>query len=374
MFSSKQYIFAMRTREISGCGQVGFINRNGTLVKGDAIVRSVCNMKERGNGLGAGYAVYGVYPELKEFFALHVMLDTREIKSDVDDVINKFFVVTREEEIPIKPIPSIKEHPYFIRYFVEVRGGTSQPGESDEDIVVRAVMTINEKVNGAYVVSSGRNMAVFKGVGEPDDIAEFFQVKYYEGYSWIAHTRFPTNTPGWWGGAHPFTILDWSIVHNGEISSYGTNRNFLEMFGYKCTLLTDTEVVAYALDFLLRKQRLPLNYALNVLSPPFWKDIDESGNEQAEILRSLRTCYAPLTLNGPFAFIFGFSGGIVGFNDRIKLRPLFAAEKGETIYIASEEAAIRAISSDDKSKFDRLWMPRAGEPVVGLLNNTFGKF
>ena len=25
--------------------------------------------------------------------------------------------------------------------------------------------------------------------------------------------------PGWWGGAHPFALLDYSVVHNGEISS-----------------------------------------------------------------------------------------------------------------------------------------------------------
>ena len=65
----------------------------------------------------------------------------------------------------------------------------------------------------------------------------------YEGYSWTAHGRYPTNTPGWWGGAHPFTLLDYSIVHNGEISSYDANRRFIEMFGYKCNLQTDTEVI-----------------------------------------------------------------------------------------------------------------------------------
>ena len=43
----------------------------------------------------------------------------------------------------------------------------------------------------------------------------------------------PTNTPGWWGGAHPFALLDYSVVHNGEISSYDANRRCMEMFGYQ---------------------------------------------------------------------------------------------------------------------------------------------
>ena len=65
---------------------------------------------------------------------------------------------------------------------------------------------------------------------------EFYRLEEYEGYCWTAHGRYPTNTPGWWGGAHPFALLDYSVVHNGEISSYDANRRFIEMFGYKCTL------------------------------------------------------------------------------------------------------------------------------------------
>ena len=70
--------------------------------------------------------------------------------------------------------------------------------------------------------------------------------------AWTAHGRYPTNTPGWWGGAHPFALLDYSIVHNGEISSYDANRRFIEMFGYKCNLQTDTEVITYIIDYLMR--------------------------------------------------------------------------------------------------------------------------
>ena len=73
----------------------------------------------------------------------------------------------------------------------------------------------------------------------------------YEGYMWTAHGRYPTNTPGWWAGSHPFALLDYSIVHNGEISSYDANRRYMEMFGYKCNLQTDTEVMCYIIDFLL---------------------------------------------------------------------------------------------------------------------------
>ena len=101
-------------------------------------------------------------------------------------------------------------------------------------------------------------MAVFKGVGYPEDVADFFCLEKYQGYIWTAHGRFPTNTPGWWGGAHPFTILDWTVVHNGEISSVRHQPSrYLESSATICTMQTDTEVVAYAVDLLMRRHGLP---------------------------------------------------------------------------------------------------------------------
>ena len=130
-------------------------------------------------------------------------------------------------------------------------------------------MRINTETGKAFVFSSGKDMGVFKGVGFPEDVADFFCLEDYQGYLWSCHSRFPTNTPGWWGGAHPFNILDWTVVHNGELSSYGINRRFLEMYGYKCTMQTDTEVLAYAVDLLMRRENLPINLvARNLSSTP----------------------------------------------------------------------------------------------------------
>ena len=110
---------------------------------------------------------------------------------------------------------------------------------------MQCVFYINAHIDGAFVASSGKNMGAFKGVGYPEEIGEYYRIDEYKAWLWTAHGRFPTNTPGWWGGAHPFTLLNWSIVHNGEISSYDTNRRYVEQFGYDCALQTDTEVITY---------------------------------------------------------------------------------------------------------------------------------
>jgi glutamate synthase domain-containing protein 1 len=54
----------------------------------------------------------------------------------------------------------------------------------------------------------------------------------------------------------------------------------------------------------------------------------------------------------------------MALNDRLKLRSMVVAEKGDTFYCASEEAAIRIIEPD----LDKVWAPRGGEPVVVYLN------
>jgi glutamate synthase domain-containing protein 1 len=247
-----------------------------------------------------------------------------------------------------------------MRYFVSPLKDRLVGETKPDDFVVNTVMKVNSEIEGAYIFSSGKNMGAFKGVGNPADIAEFFRIEEYEGYTWTAHTRFPTNTPGWWGGAHPFTLLDWSIVHNGEISSYGINKRYLEMYGYKLTLLTDTEVAAYMLDLLIRRHGLSISTACQALAAPFWKNIDSKEADEAEALTALRQIYGSALLNGPFSILFGHANGLVGINDRIKLRPLVAATKDDVVYMASEESAIRAICPSP----EKVWSPRAGEPVV----------
>jgi glutamate synthase domain-containing protein 1 len=356
---------------MSGCGLAGIVNKDGKATSGKFIYESISSMKERGNGMGAGYAAYGIYPDMAEYYAFHVMLDSLDVEPEVKAVLTRFFKIVKSEIIPTKSVPSLYKKttpPLFYRYFVEPKEDARLPLESEEDMVVRAVMTINDGVKGAYVISSGKNMGAFKGVGHPDEIGDFFEIKEYEGYIWLAHTRFPTNTPGWWGGAHPFTLLDWAIVHNGEITSYGTNKRYVEMFGYKCTLLTDTEVAAYLFDLLFRKHKLPIKAVFMAMASPFWKDANrykEVGDEKLfEMIKMIRTVYAPAMLNGPFAMLFAFRDGVIGFNDRIKLRPFVVAEKGKTVYMASEESAIKVVCKDP----EKVWMPRAGEPVIVLLN------
>jgi len=344
---------------IDSCSIFGMINQQGVPFGGNKIVDAMTKMNERTNGLGSGFAVYGIYPKYRDNYAIHVMYDNKEVLNWGSNFIDSNFRVIHEEEIPTNKGVAEKNIPILWRYFITVEDYMHQ-GFSEEDYIIQKCLDINTSGKGAYVFSNGKDMGIFKGVGWPREIADIFQLDQYKGHIWIAHGRFPTNSPGWWGGAHPFSLLDYSIVHNGEISSYGTNRRFLEMMGYKFSFQTDTEVFSFALDMLQRKHKLPIDILAKIFSPPLWKDIDRLPPYKKNFLKALRLTYSGLMMNGPFSIIFADQNKIVGLTDRIKLRPLVAAKRKDVFFLSSEESAIRRICLD----LDSVKHPRGGEPIV----------
>lgn len=349
------------------CGVFGIMDTSGTCFSGHDVVTGLANMTERGNGLGSGYAIYGCYPDYADCYAFHVMYTDPGSRPQVEARLQESFVMVHAEEVPHNPTPELHDAPLIWRYFLQTEDDNPQVALMGElEYVVSQVMEVNVAGLGAYIYSSGKNMGAFKGVGFPQQIADYFGVQDYEGYIWTAHNRFPTNTPGWWGGAHPFGLLDWTVVHNGEISSYGTNRRFLEMKGYHCTMTTDTEVMAYAADFLMRRHKLPVELAVKVMAPPLWDDIERMPPDERALCRTLRQVYGALLFNGPFTVIFAHQGEMIGLTDRLRLRPIVAATKGDRLYVSSEEAAIRLVTP----ALDRMWSPAGGEPVIGRLKTA----
>lgn len=346
----------------SGCAIAAVIAKDGERMSGRPIIEAMKPMHDRSNGLGGGFAAYGIYPEYKDLYALHFFFDERTTRKNCEVFLKERFEIVKSEIIPTKKIPSITDEPIIWRYFVAPLRSVLDSMQLDEkEFVVRTVMKINTEMPGAYVFSSGKNMGTFKAVGFPEDVGEFYRLDEYEGYSWTAHGRYPTNTPGWWGGAHPFTLLDYSIVHNGEISSYDANRRYIEMFGYKCNLQTDTEVITYIFDYLVRVQGLTLEEATSVVAAPFWSTIaNKIDIEDKEKHTYLRTLFPSLLITGPFSIVLGYNGGLMALNDRLKLRSMVVGEKNNKVYIASEEAAIRVMEPN----VENVWAPAGGEPVI----------
>lgn len=350
---------------LCACAIFGAMDVSGKPFSGTHVFRAMENMHERGNGLGGGFAVYGLYPDYPEHYALHIMYENQAARHETEQFLEPRFDVERSEEIPTRKTDGITDEPLVYRYFVLPKIPAHQ-NQAQEDFVVERVLRINSEIDGAFVFSSGRNMGVFKGVGFPEEIARYFRLEEYTGYIWTAHGRFPTNSQAWWGGAHPFCMLDWTVVHNGELSSYGANRAYLETVGYECTMFTDTEVLAYAIDLVMRRQKMSPEVFARIIAPPLWSDIDRMPDRERELHVALRTVYGGLLMNGPFALVVANREQMIAITDRIRLRPLTAATKDSFVYYSSEEASIRLVSPT----LDKVWTPMGGVPVVSRLGQA----
>lgn len=345
----------------SGCAIAGIMDRTGTCHDGGDILNMIALMHDRSNGLGGGFAAYGIYPEYRDLYAFHIMYETHEARSETESYLDKYFMCEKQERIPTESVPTIKNPPDIWRYFAAVHPmRLNMSGLDEAEYTMQHVFHINANIDGAFVASSGKNMGAFKGVGYPEDIGEFYRISDYKAWAWTAHGRFPTNTPGWWGGAHPFTLLNWSVVHNGEISSYDTNRRYVEQFGYDCELQTDTEVITYLFDLLSRRHGFSQEMAAHIMTASSWCDIDRMSPEDAMFETALRTTYSSALINGPFSVILGSEEGLLAINDRLKLRALMVAEDGPMVYLASEQAAIELVNPG----ISNMRSIEGGEPFV----------
>lgn len=351
----------------AGCAIAAIMDRSGARHDGSDILRSIALMHDRSNGLGGGFAAYGIYPEYEELYAFHIMYESDEARRETEAYLDTYFMSEKQERIPTEPVASIKNPPDIWRYFAAPHPmRLAASGLDEAEYTMAHVFHINGKIDGAFVASSGKNMGAFKGVGYPEDIGAFYRICDYDAWAWTAHGRFPTNTPGWWGGAHPFTLLNWSVVHNGEISSYDANRRYVEQFGYDCELQTDTEVITYLFDLLSRRHRLTPELAAHIMTAPAWDEIDAMEPADAAFETALRTTYASALVNGPFSVILGSSEGLLAINDWLKLRALMAAEKGSMVYMASEQAAIELVCPDAEN----MRAIGGGEPFVVQLDSV----
>ena len=331
----------------SGCAIAGIMDKSGARHDGSDILKAIGLMHDRSNGLGGGFAAYGIYPEYADLYAFHIMYESSEAREETESYLGHYFMAEKQERIPTEPVKSIRNPPDIWRYFVAPHPmRLNMSGLDESEYTMRHVFRINSSIPGAFVASSGKNMGAFKGVGYPEDIGEFYRICDYDAWLWTAHGRFPTNTPGWWGGAHPFTLLNWSIVHNGEISSYDANRRYVEQFGYDCTLQTDTEVITYLFDLLVRRHGFSQEMAAHIMTASAWDEIDRMDPERAAFETALRCAYSSALISGPMSVILGSDEGLLALNDRLKLRALMVGEKDSMVYLASEQAAIELICPD----------------------------
>ena len=87
-------------------------------MSGEMITEAMKPMHDRSNGLGGGFAGYGIYPEYRDFYALHLFFDSRATRKECEAFLKERFEIVQSEIIPTRKIPAITDEPIIWRYFV----------------------------------------------------------------------------------------------------------------------------------------------------------------------------------------------------------------------------------------------------------------
>ena len=142
--SLEKSLWEGQVRIPSGCAIAAVISKEGKKMSGDLIVEAMKPMHDRSNGLGGGFAGYGIYPEYRDFYALHLFFEDRDSRKNCERFLKERFEIVQSEIIPTRKLPAITDEPIIWRYFVAPLQSVLASLQLDEkEFVARTVMKIN---------------------------------------------------------------------------------------------------------------------------------------------------------------------------------------------------------------------------------------
>ncbi len=318
----------------SSCGLLAILRKNNSeKIHGKLVSNSLNSIRYRGSDKGSGYATFNLNDN--NSYKIKVFYNGNEEK--LNKILSKSFDI----------------HNYYVENNNSVKSYCYNLGTID----LNSINTVNDVLwenKSGRIYSSGTSLDVFKGVGYPDDVADEYNINNMRGDLWLAHTRQPTNSPGdepYW--SHPFSTFNVAIIHNGDISSFGANREYLKNHGMKSFVGTDSEVISYIFRELLKKYDLITTIKImgNKIEDKYTKYINRG-----------------YVLDGPYTVVIGYDDGndlyLIGLTDKTKLRPIILGEDQDNYYIASEEKEIKLIN-----KNARVWTMKPDSYFIASLKN-----
>jgi glutamate synthase domain-containing protein 1/glutamate synthase domain-containing protein 3 len=404
-----------------GCGVIGMASNQ--QIPARHMLRSLRQMRNRGNGKGGGIAAVGLVPEefgvtqeiLENDYLMAVAYLDESVRKELEEnfVYSTFEVDHMREESHLEGYSQIEglevRPPEVVEYFVRVKDdvvdayiqehgldGTSRRRVEDE-IVYQNSYRLNTSYyqstgeKKAFVLSHGKNLLVLKMVGYGGDVIAYYQLEDIHAHVWIGHHRYPTKGRVWHpGGAHPFIGLNEALVHNGDFANHASISEYLAQRNIYPLFLTDTEVAVQVFDLLHRTYDYPLEYVIEAMAPTTERDFTLLPSEKRGVYNLLQTTHMHCSPDGPWFFLIAQSdthaeGGsayrLTGITDTSMLRPQVFAwqentlEDGSRVQIglaASEkqgiDAALESLAESDNRfwpRADKFWNARGGSHTDG---------
>jgi glutamate synthase domain-containing protein 1 len=265
------------------CGIVGLHLRDPALYPslGGLLAGMMGQLAERGPD-SAGVAVYGDHRRCPPGYAAASVLDAPA--GLVPELPDPLVTVAGDTTIIAAPVPPTE-------LVAAVRAAAPQ----------------------ARIVGTGTDLTVYKGVGDPRELAVTYELAGARGWQGLAHTRMATESAVTPEGCHPFSVgEDQCLVHNGSFANHATIRRELVAAGAVFDSDNDSEVGARFVAARLAAGE-DLDKALRLLCERF---------------------------DGFYTLLVTSSAGFAVVRDAIACKPAIIAETGHWVAMASEFRAL----------------------------------
>jgi len=307
------------------CGIAGLIWKGKSSNIGSEMTSMLQALKHRGPD-STGFALYGKANN-DEYVMRFITAEQEAMKSGFDIQAE---VEAREESVEAR----LKESGAHI---------SGQHASTDYshrytfsfDGDLRRLIDYIEDVDGVEVLSVGHALELIKDLGDADTVSDQYKLDGFQGTHSIGHTRMATESDVDIRSAHPYwayPFSDVSVVHNGQLTNYWTNRRALERSGHRFMSNCDSELIAvYLADRISQGDGL-----------------EQAMNRSVEYL------------DGVFSYLVATSDQLGMAKDVMAAKPMVIYESDEFVGLASEEIAIRSIFPREIDTFD----PYEGEVRV----------
>ena len=299
------------------CGIAGLIHRGTTADIGTEVTNMLQSLKHRGPD-STGFAIYG-QPVADEYVMRFKVAEQEDMATGFrihDEIKERRAIVdSRFDEKGAVMLSQEDATEYAYRYRFTFDGDLEQLARYIED------------VEGAEILSLGSGLELIKDLGDATTVSGQYGLNGFQGTHAIGHTRMATESDVDIRSAHPYWAYpynDISVVHNGQITNYWLMRREMERRGHRFMSNCDSELLAvYTAD------KLNNGY---ILEESLAQSIEE--------------------IDGVFTYVVATADCLGMAKDTMAAKPMVLYESEDTVALASEEGAIRALIPEEIETYD----------------------
>jgi glutamate synthase (NADPH) large chain len=276
------------------------------------------------------------------FAVAHVFIersqDQEKIKHDARELLAEGGFRVLAERVGVVDSPALgptarEEEPIFWQLAGLV------PDAKSRDAVLFELMITLEKELGVHVPSFSATTCVYKVMGAPKVLGEYYpdlRDPRFETIGCFGHNRYSTNTWPSFKRVQPFSVLG----HNGEINTIQQLRQEAKMLAVPIQPdSSDSQDLNRTIDTLVSREGFSLAEAMEMVVPPIVEEIRGLPEDLHAFYLYLHQTMGPFA-QGPVALIARQTDECVFSADAMGLRPLWQVETEDDYVFSSEPGVV----------------------------------